>query len=70
LSSRARKAGQLLTLNRKDFLRLHNESSRHAGMVLCTFDLDFEDQAQRIHDAVAVFDLLAGRLVRVNKPHR
>ena len=42
----------LLTLNRKHFIRLHTEHPNHSGMIVCTFDLDFIGQAQRIHAAI------------------
>ncbi len=56
----------LLTLNRKHFVRLHREQPYHAGIVACTFDADFERQAQRIHQALEAQP--AGRLLRVNRP--
>lgn len=59
----------VLTLNRKDFIQLHRSSSEHAGIVVCTFDPDFDGQAQRIHEAVEAYPKLAGELVRVNRPH-
>ncbi len=31
----------LLTLNRKHFIYLHNANAEHAGIIACTFDLDF-----------------------------
>lgn len=39
----------VLTLNRKHFIRLHQETPTHAGIIVCTFDPDFTAQAQRIH---------------------
>ena len=57
----------VLTLNRLHFIRLHREQSGHAGIVVCTFDPDFAAQAQRIHEAVAGKESLAGELVRVNR---
>lgn len=35
----------VLTLNRKDFIRLHRDRPPHAGIVVCPFDLDFAGQA-------------------------
>ncbi len=35
----------VLTVNRKDFKRLHNEGIQHSGIVLCTYDPDFIGQA-------------------------
>jgi hypothetical protein len=58
----------VLTLNRKHFVRRHHASPNHAGIVACTVDADFEGQAQRIHDAVAGVEVLAGQLLRVNRP--
>jgi predicted nuclease of predicted toxin-antitoxin system len=57
----------LLTLNRRDFIRLHLRNSAHAGIVVCTFDADFAGQAQRIHAALSLQSTLAGQLLRVNR---
>ena len=38
----------LVTLNRKHFIRLHQEQPDHSGIVVCTFDLDFAGLARRI----------------------
>jgi len=57
----------VLTLNRRHFMRLHREDSDHAGIVVCKFDPDFEGQAERIHQAIALSTSLAGQLVRVNR---
>ena len=40
----------------------------HAGVVVCTFDLDFVGQAARIHEALLALPPLAGRLLRINRP--
>lgn len=58
----------LLTINRKHFLKLHRTSSSHAGLILCTLDLDFTGQAARIHTALAGLDDLIGQLLRINRP--
>ena len=42
----------LLTLNRKHFVRLHNKSAEHAGIVVCTYDPDFSALAERIDGAL------------------
>ena len=60
----------VLTLNRKDFIRLHNEQSEHAGIIVCTVDPDVPGQAQRIHDAIQAAPELRGQLIRVNRPDR
>ena len=58
----------VLTLNRLHFIRLYREQSNHAGIVVCTFDPDIAAQTQRIHEAVAGKESLAGQLMRVNRP--
>jgi predicted nuclease of predicted toxin-antitoxin system len=35
----------VLTHDRKHFVRLHGTRSNHAGIIVCTFDLDFVGQA-------------------------
>ena len=57
----------VLTLNRKDFMRLHRESAEHAGIIVCTFDPNFSAQAARIHKALDEQPDLAGQLLRVNR---
>ena len=58
----------VLTLNRKHFLRIHSGGAGHSGMILCTFDADFEAQAERIHQAVGLDSDLKGAVIRVNRP--
>jgi hypothetical protein len=58
----------VLTLNRKHFMRLHQQIPNHAGIVVCTVDKDFLGQAQRIHAALQASTQLAGQLLRVNRP--
>ena len=58
----------VLTLNRKHFLRIHAGGPKHAGMILCTFDPDFDGQAERIHQTVGPNSDLEGKVVRVNRP--
>lgn len=60
----------VLTLNRSDFIRLHRQSAKHAGIIICTQDGDLAGQAQRIHAAVSAHQDLAGLLIRVNRPSR
>ena len=60
----------ILTLNRKDFRRLHHQQPQHDGIVICTVDGDFARQATRIHDAVQSLATLRGLLIRVNRPDR
>lgn len=58
----------VLTLNRRDFVRLHSSVPDHAGIIVCTEDLDFSGQARRIDEALRALPSLDGQLVRVNRP--
>src|SRR4051812_45717192 len=42
----------VLTLNRKDYSRLHEQSQAHRGIVVCVADADFSRLAQMIHDRI------------------
>lgn len=57
----------VLTLNRRHFIRLHQERPDHAGIVVCTFDADFPALAGRIHMQVSAFATLRGMLVRITR---
>ena len=60
----------VLTLNRRDFIKLHRKTkAAHGGIVICTVDSDSAQQAERIHAALAGVETLAGGLVRVNRPN-
>jgi hypothetical protein len=43
----------LVTLNRKHFIRLHGEKPDHFGIIVCSFDPDFEGLAHRIDQAIS-----------------
>ena len=60
----------VITINRRDFIRLHALHPNHAGIIVCTQDADIEGQAERIHQALHPTEDLAGQLVRVVRPHR
>ncbi|XXY52088.1 DUF5615 family PIN-like protein [Sorangium sp. So ce269] len=64
----ARSGRAVITLNRRDFIRLHRQRTDHAGIVVCAEDPDTEGQAARVHQAIASLPSLAGQLVRVNRP--
>lgn len=61
-------ARAVLTLNRRHFVRLHGDQPGHRGIVVCSFDADFERQARSIHEALVGTGTLDGRLIRVNRP--
>ena len=58
----------LVNLNRKDFIKLHNQSANHAGIIVCTVDADFEALANRIITCLETTEpLLDGQLLRVQR---
>ena len=60
----------ILTINRRDFLRLHRASQEHYGIIVCTVDQDFARQAERIHVAIEKAESLEAQLIRVNRPQK
>jgi uncharacterized protein with PIN domain len=58
----------VLTLNRKDFKRLHRSDSCHTGIIICTDDSDRFGLAQRIHRAILTESQLSGKLISVVRP--
>ena len=58
----------LLTLNRWDFVALHRSNAEHAGIIVCSVDVDAQGQAERINEAIQTAGDLVGKLLRVNLP--
>ncbi len=42
----------VITLNRRDFIRLHKKGAEHGGIIVCTVDPDFAGQARRIDQSI------------------
>jgi predicted nuclease of predicted toxin-antitoxin system len=57
----------VVTLNRRHFVRLHEENPGHAGIIVCTADKDFLALAARIDASIRRDNCLDGRLARVNR---
>lgn len=55
----------VLTLNRKDFMRLHRAGGAHHGIIVCTENRNYASFAARIDEALRAAGLLDGQLVRV-----
>jgi hypothetical protein len=58
----------ILTINKRDFVRLHQTQPSHAGIIVCSQDPDLTRQANAIHEAIQGLDSLAGVLIRVTRP--
>ncbi|MFN0078358.1 MAG: DUF5615 family PIN-like protein [Prosthecobacter sp.] len=55
----------IITINRKDFMRLHRSYPDHAGIIVCTENRDFGAFANRIDAAIRLEITLVGKLVKV-----
>jgi Domain of unknown function (DUF5615) len=58
----------LLTINRRHFVRLHDDNRQHSGIIVCSIDIDFVGQARRISAALEPDESVAGKLFRINRP--
>ena len=64
--ARASELGRaIVTLNRRDFKRLHLQIPDHSGIIICTEDPDRLNQAQTIAQAIADVAELRRQLIRV-----
>lgn len=57
----------VLTLNRRDFIRLHQQNILHSGIVVMRDDRNRIQLANRIHLAIQREPSLTGKLIRVKK---
>lgn len=58
----------VITQNRRDFIALHNQSKTHAGIIVCTKNLDWDSFAEEIERVLTGRTSIAGELIRVNRP--
>ena len=57
----------VLTLNRKHFVRLHQAGRPHHGIIACTFNPNFKEQARSINEQILGDPNLQQNLLRVNR---
>lgn len=57
----------VVTLNRRHFVRLHEENPSHHGIIVCTADRDFVGLASRVYMVIRSKSGLEGQLARVNR---
>jgi predicted nuclease of predicted toxin-antitoxin system len=57
----------VLTLNRKDFIKLHYSTPNHSGIIVCRDDRNWKELAKRINDTILSVESLESSLIRVNR---
>ncbi len=57
----------ILTMNRRDFIKLHQLQPLHTGVIVFTSPNSWEDLALGIHNAIATHETLTNQLIRVNR---
>lgn len=57
----------VITQNRRDFIRLHQQYSRHNGIVVCSKNLDWDGFTATIHQTLGSREAIAGELIRITK---
>jgi hypothetical protein len=57
----------VLTINRKDFIRLHLQNECHFGIIVCTFNADFLAQVKQIDAALEQISEPSNQLIRINR---
>jgi predicted nuclease of predicted toxin-antitoxin system len=57
----------ILTLDRRDFFRLHKLQPEHSGIIACKNDSDTERMALRIDEVISANDSLVGKFIKVNR---
>jgi predicted nuclease of predicted toxin-antitoxin system len=55
----------VITINRRDFIRLHRANPEHPGIIVCTENRDYRAFAHRIDNIIRQTPDLANRLLRV-----
>ena len=57
----------VVTLNRRDFIKLHRSINPHTGIVVCTQDPDFQALAVRIDREIRNHNSLSNQLIRITR---
>jgi predicted nuclease of predicted toxin-antitoxin system len=58
----------VITQNRRDFIWLHNQGINHAGIIVCSKNLDWEEFTTEIDRVIGTKESIQGELLRVNRP--
>jgi hypothetical protein len=58
----------VITQNRRDFIWLHNQGIDHAGIIVCSKNLDWDEFTTEIDRVIHTKESIRGELLRVNRP--
>jgi predicted nuclease of predicted toxin-antitoxin system len=58
----------VITQNRRDFIWLHNQGINHAGIIVCSKNLDWDEFTTEIDRVICTKESIKGELLRVNRP--
>ena len=60
----------LITFNRDDFIKLHQSGLKHAGIIICKTDRDYQGQITKLHEYLQNQTSLTNRLIRIKKQNQ
>ncbi len=60
----------LITFNRDDFIKLHQSSMNHSGIIICKTDRSYQEQIDFLHNYLQTQDTLINRLIRIKKQQK
>ena len=58
----------VITMNRRDFIRLHAQTPQHKGIVICRSSTNWQKMAQAIHNHLSQFETIEKQLIRIKLP--
>lgn len=58
----------ILTCNRRDFIKLHKQSSEHFGIIVCTRNPDHKTLAESIYSVLESESIIENSLLKVYRP--
>jgi predicted nuclease of predicted toxin-antitoxin system len=57
----------VISQNRRDFIRLHQQTPNHAGIIVCSKNLDWDGFTATIHQTLSNYEVLTGELIRITR---
>lgn len=60
----------IITLNRDNFIKLHQENKQHSGIVICKADRDYAGQIETLDQYLQTQTTLKNRLIRIKKQNQ